>query len=464
MTDLVDLTIRELIAGFSAKTLSPEDYWNAVAARIDAFEPSVQALYLYDPESARAQARASTARWQRGAALGPLDGIPVSLKELIATKGQPVPLGTAAVDLVPAAADAPIAARMREDGAVIFAKTTCPDYGMLSSGLSSFHPLSRNPWDLSQNPGGSSAGAAAAGAAGFGPLHIGTDIGGSVRLPAGWTGLFGFKPSHGRIPVDPYYVGRCAGPMTRCVDDAAYSMMTLARPDWRDGTSLPPEKINWLDEDIDISGMKIGVMLDAGCGLAAEPEVREAVVAAAKRFEAAGAEVFEVGPVMNRAMLDGLDVFWRAKFWGDIAALSTEKRQMILPYIYEWAEGGASVSGVDAVKGFGQTIEMRKTCGALFTRVDAVLSPVNPVVSYPAEWASPTNDPQKPFEHIGFTVPWNMSEQPAASINCSFSNSGMPIGLQIVGPRFADLTVLKLSKLFESWTGRISTWPQPPRS
>ncbi|MCF1481234.1 amidase [Agrobacterium vitis] len=464
MTDLVDLTIRELIAGFSAKTLSPEDYWNAVETRIDAFEPSVQALYLYDPESARAQARASTDRWQRSASLGPLDGIPVSLKELIATKGQPVPLGTAAVDLVPAAADAPIAARMREDGAVIFAKTTCPDYGMLSSGLSSFHPLSRNPWDLSQNPGGSSAGAAAAGAAGFGPLHIGTDIGGSVRLPAGWTGLFGFKPSHGRIPVDPYYVGRCAGPMTRCVDDAAYSMMTLARPDWRDGTSLPPETINWLDEDIDISGMKIGLMLDAGCGLAAEEEVREAIIAAAKRFEAAGAEVFEVGPVMNRAMLDGLDVFWRAKFWGDIAALSTEKRQMILPYIYEWAEGGANVSGVDAVKGFGQTIEMRKTCGALFTRVDAVLSPVNPVVSYPAEWASPTNDPQKPFEHIGFTVPWNMSEQPAASINCGFSNSGMPIGLQIVGPRFADLTVLKLSKLFESWTGRISTWPQPPRS
>ncbi|MCF1471929.1 amidase [Agrobacterium vitis] len=464
MTDLVDLTIRELIAGFSAKTLSPEDYWNAVEARIDAFEPSVQALYLYDPESAHTQARASTDRWQRGAALGPLDGIPVSLKELIATKGQPVPLGTAAVDLVPAAADAPIAARMREDGAVIFAKTTCPDYGMLSSGLSSFHPLSRNPWDLSQNPGGSSAGAAAAGAAGFGPLHIGTDIGGSVRLPAGWTGLFGLKPSHGRIPVDPYYVGRCAGPMTRCVDDAAYSMMTLARPDWRDGTSLPPEEINWLDEDIDISGMKIGLMLDAGCGLAAEEEVREAIIAAAKRFEAAGAEVFEVGPVMNRAMLDGLDVFWRAKFWGDIAALSTEKRQMILPYIYEWAEGGANVSGVDAVKGFGQTIEMRKTCGALFTRVDAVLSPVNPVVSYPAEWASPTNDPQKPFEHIAFTVPWNMSEQPAASINCGFSNSGMPIGLQIVGPRFADLTVLKLSKLFESLTGRISTWPQPPRS
>ncbi|MBP0649948.1 amidase, partial [Mycobacterium tuberculosis] len=132
--------------------------------------------------------------------LGPLAGVPVTVKALIATAGTPIPLGTAATELTPAAADAPTAARLREDGAVLFAKTTCPDYGMLSSGLSSFHPLSRNPWKLSENPGGSSAGAAAAGAAGFGPLHIGTDIGGSVRLPAGWTGLFGFKPSLGRIP------------------------------------------------------------------------------------------------------------------------------------------------------------------------------------------------------------------------------------------------------------------------
>ncbi len=351
---------------------------------------------------------------------------------------------------------------MKEDGAVIFAKTTCPDYGMLSSGLSSFHPLSRNPWDLTQNPGGSSAGAAAAGAAGYGPLHIGTDIGGSVRLPAGWTGLFGFKPSHGRIPVDPYYVGRCAGPMTRCVDDAAFSMATLSRPDWRDGTSLPPNDFDWMDREIDVRGMKIGVMLDAGCGLAAETEIRDAVLAAAKRFEDAGAVVIEVAPVLTRQMLDGLDMFWRAKFWGDIRNLSEERRAKILPYIYQWAEKGADVTGFEAVQGFGQTIEMRKTCGRLFTAVDAVLSPTNPIVSYPAEWASPTNDPEQPFEHIAFTVPWNMSEQPAASINCGFSRNGMPIGLQIVGPRFDDMRVLKLSKLFETWTGGVTNWPKPP--
>ncbi len=461
MTDLIDLNTLEILALYRDKALSPSEYWQAVEARIEAFEPIVNALYAYDPEGARRQAAASTQRWLRGETLGPLDGLPVSLKELIATKGQPVPLGTRAVELVPAMEDAPVAARCREDGAILYAKTTCPDYGMLSSGLSSFHNLSRNPWDPTQNPGGSSAGAASAGAAGYGTLHVGTDIGGSVRLPAGWTGLFGFKPSQGRIPVDPFYTGRCAGPMTRTVTDAAYAMSTLSRPDWRDGTSLPPNTIDWLDLEIDVRGLKIGLMLDAGCGLPLDDEVRDAVTSAARLFEAAGAIIVPVEPVLTRNMLDGLDDFWRARFWGDMVALSDERRATILPYILDWASKGAEVSGSRAVFGFNQTMEMRKSCGRLMQKVDAVISPTNPIVSYPADWASPTNDPQLPFEHIAFTVPWNMSEQPASSINCGFSKSGMPIGLQIVGPRYEDLFVLKLSKAFEDWSGGVKQWPQP---
>lgn len=462
MNDVIGFSIRELRRQFASKSLSPLEYWSALEGHIATWEPTICALYAYDPEEAHRQAQASTERWTKGEPMGPLDGIPVTLKELIATKGQPVPLGTKAMDLKLAEADAPVAARLREDGAVIFAKTTCPDYGMLSSGLSSFHHLSRNPWNPSQNPGGSSAGAAAAAAAGYGPLHIGTDIGGSVRLPAGWTGVFGFKPTHGRIPIDPYYVGRCAGPMTRTVEDTAYAMATLSRPDWRDGTSLPPNSLDWLDLYIDVHGMKIGLMLDAGCGLPVDDEVHDAVVKAARRFEEAGAIIVSVDPVLTRDMLDGLDTFWRARLWSELAELSKERRAMVLPYILEWAKGAESVTGVDAIKGFNQTIEMRKTCGRLFTQVDAVLSPTNPIVSYPAEWASPTNDPARPFEHIAFTVPWNMSEQPAASINCGFSRSGMPIGLQIVGPRFDDMRVLKLSKAYESWTG-VTAWPKAPR-
>src|SRR5215207_5083440 len=233
----------------------------AVLDRVARREPELHALYALDAEGALADAAASARRWAKGEAL-PLDGVPVTIKENIATKGTPVPLGTAARTLEPAAEDAPPAARMRDAGAIIFAKTTMPDYGMLSSGLSSFHPLTRNPWDLSKNPGGSSAGAGAAAAAGYGPLHLGTDIGGSIRLPAGWCGVFGLKPSLGRVPIDPPYYGRVAGPITRTVADAALMMGVLSQPDPRDTMSLPYQDHPWLDLEIEVAGLRIGVLMD----------------------------------------------------------------------------------------------------------------------------------------------------------------------------------------------------------
>ena len=212
VTPLHDLSAVDLLAGFRAKQFTPSEVLEDVLAHIAVWEPHIKALYAFDPDGARAVAKASTERWQIGEPVGSLDGVPVTIKDNIATKGVPVPLGAAANKLVPSAVDAPPAARLREAGAVIFSKTTMPDYGMLSSGLSSFHPLTRNPWNLAKNPGGSSSGAGAAGAAGYGPLHLGTDIGGSVRLPACWCGLVALKPSLGRVPIDPPYVGRVAGP------------------------------------------------------------------------------------------------------------------------------------------------------------------------------------------------------------------------------------------------------------
>jgi len=464
MTDFADLGAVELLTHFRSRALTPSDYFEWLQRRIAAWEPSIRALYRYDPERARQAAAASTQRWAKGIPLGPLDGVPVTVKEIIATEGDPIPLGSAATALVPAPADAPAAARLREDGAIIFAKTTCPDYGMLSSGLSSFHPLTRNPWDLGKNPGGSSSGAGAAAAAGYGPLHVGTDIGGSIRLPANWCGLVGLKPSHGRVPVDPFYLGRVAGPMTRTVDDAALMMATLSRPDWRDATSLPPAEIPWGDLEAEVHGLRIGLMLDAGCGTPAEPEVRDAIVKAAVSFAEAGADVRDVGPVMTAEMLDGLDLFWRARLWADLETFEPARREKVLPYILRWAEKGASVSGPAAVRGYQQTNEMRKSAARLFQTVDLVLSPTSPVVAFAAEAASPLNDPERPFEHIAFTVPWNMAENPAASINCAFSRAGLPIGLQIVGPRFADLTVLRMAKLLETWLGPITNWPKAPRA
>src|SRR3984885_7379763 len=340
VTALHDLSATDMIAGFRARQFSPSDVFDDLLAHIALWEPHIKALYAFDPDGARAAAKASTERWQGDEPMGPLDGVPVTIKDNIATKGTPVPLGAATTKLVPAEADAPPAARLREAGAIIFSKTTMPDFGMLSSGLSSFHPLTRNPWDLRQNPGGSSAGAGAAAAAGYGPLHLGTDIGGSVRLPACWCGLVALKPSLGRVPIDPPYVGRVAGPMTRTVDDAALMMSVLSRPDRRDGMSLPAHDINWKGLDKSPRKLRIGLMLDLGVGQALEKTVRDLAVKAAKAFESAGAVLTEVDGVLTREMLEGLDNFWRARMWDDLSKLEPEQRTKALPYIYKWAEAG----------------------------------------------------------------------------------------------------------------------------
>jgi aspartyl-tRNA(Asn)/glutamyl-tRNA(Gln) amidotransferase subunit A len=463
VTSLHDLSAVDLIAGYRAKQFSPSEVLEEVLAHVAVWEPHIKALYLFDPEGARAVARASTDRWQKGEPVGTLDGVPVTIKDNIATKDQPVPLGAASVKHVPSPKDAPPAARLREAGAIIFSKTTMPDYGMLSSGLSSFHPLTRNPWDLGKNPGGSSSGAGAAGAAGYGPLHLGTDIGGSVRLPACWCGLFALKPSLGRVPVDPFYVGRVAGPMTRIVDDAALMMSVLSRPDRRDGMSLPAHEIAWKALDKSPRKLRIGLMLDAGTGQPLEKEVREVAVNAAKAFESAGAVVTEVDGILTREMLDGLDNFWRARMWDDLSKLTPAERAKVLPYIHDWAEAGAKLSGVDVVRGFNATMAIRTAAAKLFCDLDYVVSPVSPVVNFPAEFASPVNDPKKPFEHIAYTVPWNMSENPAASINGGYDKKGFPIGVQIVGRRFDDLGVLGMAKAFEGLRGPQKPWPAPPK-
>ncbi|WP_207477633.1 amidase [Arenibaculum pallidiluteum] len=462
MNGIPDIEAHELAALYRRRALRPSEVAEAVIGRIAAWEPHLRALYAFDPEAALASAAASDARWLAGEPLGPLDGVPVTIKENIATAGTPVPLGTAARPLEPARADAPPAARLREGGAVILGKTTMPDFGMLSSGLSSFHPLTRNPWQPACNPGGSSAGAAAAAAAGYGPLHLGTDIGGSIRLPAAWCGIVGLKPSNGRVPIDPAYLGRVAGPMTRTVADAALAMSVLSRPDWRDWSSLPPAEIDWSDLGIDLRGLRLGLMLDIGAGMDPRPEILDAVAAAARLLEEAGCHIVPVAPVLTRAMLDGLDDFWRARAWDDISRLSPGERDRILPYIRQWAESGATRSGLDVMRGYNRTVEMAQGAALLFRDLDFVLSPTSPNGAFPADWASPVNDPERPFEHIGYTVVWNMAANPAVSLNCGFGPDGMPIGLQIVGRRFDDLGVLRLARAYEERRGPRRPWPEPP--
>ena len=466
MTALHALTAGELLAGYRAGRFSPLEVAQAVVAQVERWEPHIHATWGFDAQAVLAQARDSVARWQRGEAAGALDGVPVTLKENIATRGVPVPLGSAATELVPATEDAPPAARLREAGAVLLAKTTMPDFGMLSSGLSSFHALSRNPWALDKGPGGSSAGAAAAAAAGYGPLHLGTDIGGSIRLPAGWCGVVGFKPSGGRVPIKPPYLGRVAGPITRTVADAALLMATLSRPDWRDATSLPPQQIDWQAIEADpaavVRGLKIGLLMDPGWGLPLDAEVAAAVRAAARRFEAAGSVVEAMPAFTTREMADGIDLFWRVRSWLDISALPPERRAKVLPFIRDWAAAGETCTAAQLFHGYSQFAALRDAAVAACQPFDFVISPVAPVSAFPAEWASPTNDPERAMEHIAFTLPCNMSEQPAISVPCSHTEGGLPIGLQVIGRRHDDLGVLRLARAWEQLRPPLRPWPTPP--
>jgi aspartyl-tRNA(Asn)/glutamyl-tRNA(Gln) amidotransferase subunit A len=271
--------------------------------------------------------------------------------------------------------------------------------------------------------------------------------------------VFGLKPSAGRVPIKPPYIGRVAGPMTRTVLDAALMMEVLSRPDWRDATSLPPQAIAWDDLEIDLRGLKIGLLLDAGWGMPLEPETLAAVQAAAHLFESAGCIVEPLPAFTTREMADGINLFWRMRSWLDISALPEARQQKVLPYIREWVAAGAGFSAAQVFHGFSQFAALRDAAAAACRPFDFVLSPVSPVPSYAAEWASPLNDPLRAMDHIGFTLPYNMSEQPAASVPCGFTAAGLPIGLQIIGRRHDDLGVLRLSKAWEGLRPALRPWP-----
>lgn len=460
--DLADATAVELLAAYAAREVSPVEVVDAVVARVDEAEPTLRALYLYEPDRARKAAADSERRWSEGRPGGPLDGVPITLKENIATEGEPVPLGTAATELVPAAADAPPAARVREAGAILLAKTTMPDWGMLSSGVSSFHPLTRNAWNADWNPGGSSAGAGAAAAAGYGPLHLGSDIGGSVRLPAAWNGIVGLKPSFGRVPIDPAYYARVVGPMTRTVDDAALLMSVVCSPDSRDPLCLPPQQLPWNEPgDLDAARLRVGVLDDAGGGMPVDPEVAAALHAAAKVFEQHGAAVERMEPFMTHDLLNRLDLYWRARSNVDFEDLPPERQRLVTPFIAAWCQAAAGATGSDVIRGVHTMLDISRATLRATEEYDVVLSPVAPVPTFPAHWPMPSNDVERAMSHIGFTLPFSMSGQPAISVGSGFTEDGRPLGLQISGRRFDDVGVLRVARWFERARPESAVRPWP---
>ncbi|EMQ99143.1 amidase [Paeniglutamicibacter gangotriensis] len=457
-----DTTTADLAAGFAAG-LDPREVAEAVLSRIAEREPVLNAFYLHDPDQVRADAAASAARWAAGTQRSKYDGVPVTVKENIPRAGHPVPSGTALANPPIAQSNAPVTDRLLEAGMVILGSTTMPDWGMLSSGVSSLHGISRNAWNPALTTGGSSAGAGAAAAAGYGPLHVGTDIGGSIRLPGTWAGLATLKPSAGLVPLHAPYLGRAAGPLSRTVAGAADLMSVIARPDARDYSTRPYPQMDWTKILSSPRGLRVGLQLHAGPGAAVDPEVAAAVQSAAEMFSAAGATVVSVAPFLTQEVLTGIDAFWRTRSWADYKALDEEARGSLLPYIARWCTGGKDYDGAATIQNYQRFGQLQQATREATEGFDLVLSPVAPMAAFGAEDPMPSNDPDTPMTHISFTLPYNMSGQPAATINCGFTSDGRTIGLQVAGRVGADDDVLAACAWYESVRGDAAPdWSRVP--
>lgn len=454
---LADLDSAALSAGYAAGAFTPSEVAEDVIARIEAREPELNALYLFDAAQVRADAAASTQRWAAGTQLSEFDGVPGTVKENIARAGQPKPSGTAIPNPPVPAQNAPTTDRLLEAGAVIIGSTTMPDWGMLSSGVSSLHGITRGGLNPAHTSGGSSAGAGTAAAAGYGPFHVGTDIGGSIRLPGSWQGLTALKPSEGLIPLDVPYTGRAAGPLTRTAADAIRLMSIVAKPDARDYLTRAYPAMNWSTSPLSPAGMRVAVQLDAGSGIAVEPETRAAIERAAQLFAEAGAEVLPLEPFIGPEVLDGIVNFWRSRSWADYETLSDEQRAVVLPFIAEWCGAGAAFTAAETVRGRSMMDEMARLTRAATDPFDLVLSPVTPVAAFAAEDPMPLTDPLVTMGHISFTAPYNMSGQPAVSVGAGIQADGRTIGLQIASHIGTDDMLLRVAAWFETVRGDDAT-------
>lgn len=438
-----------LLAGYASGRLSPVDAMEAVLARIDAVNPALNAFFVVRADEAIQAARDSEARWHAKAPIGALDGVPVSIKDSIAMVGWPYWRGTKGRVGTVSGQDSPPAARLREAGAIFFGKTTMPDYGLLGSGVSSAHGTTRNPWNLAMNTGGSSSGAGAAVASGMGPAAIGSDLAGSVRLPASHCGIFALKPSQGAVPHTPPSSTRVAGPMTRTVADAALLMSVLSKPDEAShgsGASLPASIA-----PADVRGLRIGLLMGQGFGDEVEAGVAELVHRAADLFRQAGAAVGEMRDPIRPELLDDFRSVFTVKAAMERDELPPPVRALTLDCISAVCDEGDGVSAkrfLRAMEGIEKAKAVYRDASVPF---DFILSPVMPVAGFAAEAVGPQAD--MPLRHLSFTAITNQLGWPAASICCGFTAEGLPVGLQIAGSMGTDADILALAAWYEQARG-----------
>jgi aspartyl-tRNA(Asn)/glutamyl-tRNA(Gln) amidotransferase subunit A len=456
----------ELAALIRKKKVSPVEVVDAVLGRIERVNGTLNAFVTPTADQARRDAKAAErALAKKGAKLGPLHGVPFSVKDLVITKGVRTTFGTPLYrDNVPTE-DAPAVERLKAAGAIMLGKTNTPTFGWIGATHNLLFGPTRNPWNLGRTPGGSSGGASAAAAAGLGPLHVGTDGGGSIRIPASFAGIYGFKASFGRVPVYPAsgaWSLSHIGPMTRTVADAALMLQVVAGPDERDQTSLPPQRVDYLKAlGGGVKGLRVAWSEDLGYAVAVDPEVRDLCARAAKAFRELGCHVETVNPGWPSPQQ-----CWGEIFCGGIAtrmAPYLDRKSEIDPGLYAIIEATLKNPPTKYVQAWFDRLAWWEHPRRLFETYDLLLTPTIACPPFAVGLDNPTQiagTRVEPYAWIPFTFPFNMTGQPAASVPCGFTKDGLPVGLQIVGRRFDDVTVLRASAAFE----RARPWAQhrPP--
>jgi aspartyl-tRNA(Asn)/glutamyl-tRNA(Gln) amidotransferase subunit A len=449
-----EMNAAELSAAFEARDLSPVEVTEACLGRIEALDSSINSFCHIDVHAAETMAEESEKRWLQGEPLSPLDGVPVAIKDLLVTKGWPTRRGSLTIDPKgPWTEDAPSVARLREAGAVLIGKTTTPEFGWKGSTDSPLTGTTRNPWNKDKTPGGSSGGSAAAVAARFAPLALGTDGGGSIRIPASFTGTFGLKPSFGRVPafpLSPFGTVAHVGPMSRDVRSSAMLMNVIAKPDARDWHSLPYEPMDYAAElEAPLRGKRIAFSPRLGYVKRIDPEVESLVKAAVKRLEDLGAHIELADPPGG----DPSDIF--QKIWWSGAGyllgdLSEDKRALLDPGLRKMADVGNSFTKKQFIDANASRGVYGTQMKIFMEKYDFLVTPSLATTAFDVNQLSPLDDDGKAWmAWTPFSFPFNLTQQPAASVPCGYASNGLPVGLQIVGKMFDDRGVLAAAYAYE---------------
>jgi aspartyl-tRNA(Asn)/glutamyl-tRNA(Gln) amidotransferase subunit A len=454
-SDIALLSATELTGLYRTRALSPVEAVKAAIALIERLNGAVNAYCHLDPEGALAAAEASQARWLAGAPCGVVDGIPVGVKDNILVAGMPARFGSRLTGADPHAVDAPAVARLREHGAVVLGKTAMPEYGWKATSDSPLTGLTRNPWDTRMTTGGSSAGAVAALQLGMGPLQLGTDGGGSIRIPAAFTGCFGLKPTRARVPAFPTSpLGTIAhhGPLTRTVADAALMLAVIAAPDHRDAyawTAPPPDYRAGLEDGV--KGLRIACSRTLGYARRIDPEVESAFAAAARAFENLGAVVEEADPDFGGDPIDIWNTFWWPAMLYQLEPFGDRSGALCDPALLAAAGRSRAVTVFDHIRAQLRRAELHGRLARFHERFDLLITPSLPLPAFAAgELVPPSGDWGTAWsDWAPFSYPFNLTTQPAASVPCGLTRAGLPIGLQIVGPVGSDAQVLRASRAFE---------------